>query len=421
MVKIKCILMLPCLLVAGVLAQDAPVQAPNFGFIPCSTCAEGEIMLQTGAIVPNGTLSFATENITCMTLELKAVTSSFSLFQCGELFASNASDTCGCSAAGAAPTVAAPSTIVSTATPTEMVVGSTPTVSPNSNLAPVTETAPTPMSSVEGEVMVNLKFVPEKMIDVVIDSYLQVMTSFYGEFLKTNDSSSILNVSVVLLEQNLQKDSVETGRLLQGDNTNSSIILLPLDTLLKVKGLTQMDSNTAGESLNSDLVQVMKDNEAMLISSLQQTQGIVQLYFSNVSSATATDPTTIQPPVTVPTVPSAPAPQVPTAPVPAPTGDGDLLSTGATVGVMIGVFGFLIGLLLIAMSFQKTKPVTISHDESTDRNTVVVEKHTDPFAPREGKTLIWKNVNMTLVRTKSRASCEKCYICFMSSFLINAL
>ena len=27
-----------------------------------------------------------------------------------------------------------------------------------------------------------------------------------------------------------------------------------------------------------------------------------------------------------------------------------------------------------------------------------LDGHTDPFALREGKTLIWKNVNMTLVR-----------------------
>lgn len=27
-----------------------------------------------------------------------------------------------------------------------------------------------------------------------------------------------------------------------------------------------------------------------------------------------------------------------------------------------------------------------------------LDKHTDPFAQREGKTLVWKNVNMILVR-----------------------
>lgn len=27
-----------------------------------------------------------------------------------------------------------------------------------------------------------------------------------------------------------------------------------------------------------------------------------------------------------------------------------------------------------------------------------LDTHTDPFAPREGKTLVWKNVNMILVR-----------------------
>jgi hypothetical protein len=37
-----------------------------------------------------------------------------------------------------------------------------------------------------------------------------------------------------------------------------------------------------------------------------------------------------------------------------------------------------------------------------DRGVSVLAAHDDPFAPREGKTLAWKNVNMTLVRTYSR-------------------
>lgn len=31
------------------------------------------------------------------------------------------------------------------------------------------------------------------------------------------------------------------------------------------------------------------------------------------------------------------------------------------------------------------------------RKSSTLDKHTDPFAEREGKTLLWKNVNMTLV------------------------
>ena len=32
-----------------------------------------------------------------------------------------------------------------------------------------------------------------------------------------------------------------------------------------------------------------------------------------------------------------------------------------------------------------------------DRYESTLDRHTDPFAPREGKTLTWTNVNMTLV------------------------
>jgi hypothetical protein len=34
------------------------------------------------------------------------------------------------------------------------------------------------------------------------------------------------------------------------------------------------------------------------------------------------------------------------------------------------------------------------------QDVVALSLHDDPFAPREGKTLTWKNVNMTLVRVR---------------------
>jgi hypothetical protein len=49
-----------------------------------------------------------------------------------------------------------------------------------------------------------------------------------------------------------------------------------------------------------------------------------------------------------------------------------------------------------------TKAVSTSEtdeDEEIDESKFSRnESHTDPFAPREGKTLCWRNVNMTLVR-----------------------
>lgn len=38
-----------------------------------------------------------------------------------------------------------------------------------------------------------------------------------------------------------------------------------------------------------------------------------------------------------------------------------------------------------------------SHSPVLDRGVSVLAAHDDPFAPRAGKTLTWKNVNMTLV------------------------
>ena len=37
------------------------------------------------------------------------------------------------------------------------------------------------------------------------------------------------------------------------------------------------------------------------------------------------------------------------------------------------------------------------NSQKLNRGESVLDRHTDPFAPREGKTLVWRNVNMTLV------------------------
>ena len=44
------------------------------------------------------------------------------------------------------------------------------------------------------------------------------------------------------------------------------------------------------------------------------------------------------------------------------------------------------------------KAVNVHKMTGENRAVSVLDSHDDPFAPREGKTLAWKNVNMTLVR-----------------------
>jgi hypothetical protein len=43
------------------------------------------------------------------------------------------------------------------------------------------------------------------------------------------------------------------------------------------------------------------------------------------------------------------------------------------------------------MASELPTKAPVSHQVST------LDRHDDPFAPREGKTLIWKDINMTLV------------------------
>jgi len=59
-----------------------------------------------------------------------------------------------------------------------------------------------------------------------------------------------------------------------------------------------------------------------------------------------------------------------------------------------------------SMSTEDPKDVEIAVGEERDeggtvsklyRGVSVLDKHTDPFAPREGKALVWRDTNMTLV------------------------
>ena len=42
----------------------------------------------------------------------------------------------------------------------------------------------------------------------------------------------------------------------------------------------------------------------------------------------------------------------------------------------------------------------MSEDAKPTAGTAVHDSRDDPFAPREGKTLTWRNINMTLVSSK---------------------
>jgi hypothetical protein len=41
----------------------------------------------------------------------------------------------------------------------------------------------------------------------------------------------------------------------------------------------------------------------------------------------------------------------------------------------------------------------MSNEKDIESELSMPDRHTDPFAQREGKTLVWRNVNMTLVRS----------------------
>jgi hypothetical protein len=54
--------------------------------------------------------------------------------------------------------------------------------------------------------------------------------------------------------------------------------------------------------------------------------------------------------------------------------------------------------------------------ELTHAGASKLDMSADPFAPREGKTLTWKNINMTLVRTVVVQSLIACRCCIPARF-----
>jgi hypothetical protein len=66
-------------------------------------------------------------------------------------------------------------------------------------------------------------------------------------------------------------------------------------------------------------------------------------------------------------------------------------------------------------SSTKTETIPLGEDDydsasefSTDRESIVLSASEDPFAKRDGKTLIWQNINMTLVSHMARLNICVC-------------
>lgn len=50
-------------------------------------------------------------------------------------------------------------------------------------------------------------------------------------------------------------------------------------------------------------------------------------------------------------------------------------------------------------------------DQKSATTANVLDSRDDPFAPREGKTLTWRNINMTLVSPRHQASATAGHTC----------
>lgn len=121
-----------------------PNRAPNFGYLPCSICAAGEIVTQPGNTVPGDTLTFIDTDILCIRLEQLAQSASFAPFQCQEIRDSDVPELCGCNIP---PPPTIPTTTVSPTTIAPIVtpITSSPTATPT--ISPIVATTSTPTGS----------------------------------------------------------------------------------------------------------------------------------------------------------------------------------------------------------------------------------------------------------------------------------
>jgi hypothetical protein len=200
-------------------AQVTPVQAPNFGFLPCGLCERGQLPLLSDAIVPAGTVSFITEDVNCKTLEQRAQNAEFSPSQCIQMRRTTAPTICGCEIPETRPpatrrpirppTAPQPIAVVTTSSPSRTIVTTTapillPTIANvttapvptiiNGTTAPVPSvlepTAPSPTgpkySIGSGSVSIEMRVVGSIMSEQVQQYYNQQFQTFLTQVWQNN-------------------------------------------------------------------------------------------------------------------------------------------------------------------------------------------------------------------------------------------
>lgn len=260
----------------------------------CFICPTGEVMMSNGATLSAGMFTFYPNETTCFSFELMMETGRFNATDCAEVQTTDAAELCNCAVSGSGGND--------------------------------TESSPD-VAMVVSQVQIQLLSVATIMSDEVITSYNAILTEYYNDLLSGDNITGVTSV--------LQVQSLVV--------VNSTI--MPLNTLVNVSGIMPSGSDLDSAALESQLVGITKNNTGALLSLLNSTESnVTKTYFKNVTKVAIFNSSSYPAPAPAPTPKAAPTSTIIDGP-----------STGATVGIMAGIFVGLALLTYLAAHFQMKK------------------------------------------------------------------
>jgi hypothetical protein len=274
-------------------------QAPNFGYVSCPVCPDGESLTSAASIIPSGLLPFISGPISCIELEIMGLNLEISPPDCEYLrlnaTVSVSKNICGCKSyfipvAPVAPVAPVPAPIpvvvpvqvpapavvpvpvpvvavVPTLAPIAAVITTTPALV--TTTAPVVTTAPIPTMTlapaivppsitINGTIRIRLFFVNAIMVNQTITEYQNTISTFFTNNLNisqyTNISSKLIQQEVL---ENEKTTSVATTRSTTSTRTRtrrtrSRRTLSTTTTTKNTIRLLQGNSTSLGDSYPLD-------------------------------------------------------------------------------------------------------------------------------------------------------------------------
>lgn len=283
----------------------------------CSLCNTGDVMSSSTSTIPAGTISFITEELSCVRVELLAQTAQWTAAQCTEAQASTAPTICGC--------------MGESQPDTNTTIPDTNTTIPDTNDTIVENLVP-----ITGQLILTLVSVQGEMPAEIETMYNELLSAFFGVFLTDGEGEVVKNVSAITVNQTLVDAATSRLRDLQ----TTAAALTPLDTWVEVTGLVVNGSELLlGTNFTDELIFIATNHSDKLIEATGLADSATnQTYFANVETVNATS--------------TEPAEEPAPAPAPKPSTKKEEAPIGQTAGIIVGILAALLGAIFIASQIQ---------------------------------------------------------------------